>query len=139
MGGIVEEFVPGEVKRSPSAQFRIDPLGGINAVSTHDQVLGGANGQVFLGCRFPAHEAYRLEIQARSAKVAQILAQKGVLGRFGVDFISVKDSEGWGGRTRTSEWRNQKPPFSNGISDAVLKSRAIHSACFQAPPASKGL
>ena len=95
MGGIVEEFVPGAIKRSPSAQFRIDPVGGISAVSTHDQVLGGANGQIFLGCRFPAHEAYRLEIQARSAKVARVLAEKGVLGRFGVDFISVKDSEGW--------------------------------------------
>jgi hypothetical protein len=42
MGGIVEEFVPGAIKRSPSAQFRIDPVGGISAVSTHDQVLGGA-------------------------------------------------------------------------------------------------
>ena len=54
MGGIVEEFIPGTVKRSPSAQFRIDPVGGIDAVSTHDQVLGGTNRQIFLGCRFPA-------------------------------------------------------------------------------------
>jgi len=45
MGGIVEEFIPGAVKQSPSAQFRITPVGAIEAVSTHDQVLGGANGQ----------------------------------------------------------------------------------------------
>jgi hypothetical protein len=95
MGGIVEEFVPGAIKQSPSAQFRIDPAGGIGAVSTHDQVLGGANGQIFLGCRFPADGAYRLDIQTRSAKVARALAGKGVLGRFGVDFISVKDAGGW--------------------------------------------
>src|SRR6516165_8391701 len=84
MGGIAEEFVSGTMKRSPSAQFRIDPLGGISAVSTHDQVLGGASGQIFLGCRFPADEAYRLDIQTRSAKVARVLAKKGVLGRASV-------------------------------------------------------
>jgi hypothetical protein len=77
MGGIVEEFIPGAIKRSPSAQFRIDPLGGIEAVSTHDQVLGGASGQIFLGCRFPADQDYRLDIQAHGAKVARALADKG--------------------------------------------------------------
>jgi hypothetical protein len=95
MGGIVEEFITGAVKRSPSAQFRINPIGGVEAVSTHDQVLGGANGQIFLGCRFPADQAYRLDIQARSAQVARALADKGVLGRFGVDFISVKEGDAW--------------------------------------------
>ena len=95
MGGIVEEFIPGEIKRSPSAQFRIDPVGGIDAVSTHDQVLGGANGQIFLGCRFPADQEYRLNIQRRGAKVARVLADKGVLGRFGIDFVSVKERDGW--------------------------------------------
>ena len=44
MGGIVEEFIIGPTKASPSAQFRIDPLGRIEAVSTHDQVLGGTSG-----------------------------------------------------------------------------------------------
>ena len=95
MGGVVEEFIPGAVKRSPSAQFRIDPVGGIEAVSTHDQVLGGATGQIFLGCRFPADHEYRLDIQARGARVARALADKGVLGRLGVDFISVKGRDGW--------------------------------------------
>jgi hypothetical protein len=95
MGGIVEEFVPGAVKQSPSAQFRISPVGDVEAVSTHDQVLGGANDQIFLGCQFPAHRDYRQDIQARSEKVAKALLRKGVLGRFGVDFISVKQDDGW--------------------------------------------
>jgi hypothetical protein len=95
MGGIVEEFIAGNIKRSPSAQFRINPVGGVDAVSTHDQVLGGANGQIFLGCRFPADTSYRLDIQAKGARVAQALAGKGVLGRFGIDFISVKDGDAW--------------------------------------------
>ena len=63
MGGIVEEFLEGADKRSPSVQVRVDPLGRLAAISTHDQVLGGQNAQVFLGCRFPASAAYRLAIQ----------------------------------------------------------------------------
>jgi hypothetical protein len=95
MGGIAEEFVEGESKRSPSAQFRIDPLGALDAISTHDQVLGGDNAQIFLGCRFPADEAYRLTIQELGRRAGEVLAEKGVLGRFGVDFISVPDGDSW--------------------------------------------
>lgn len=95
MGGIVEEFVPGAIKESPSAQFRVDPFGHLEAISTHDQVLGGANGQIFLGCRFPANAEYRLDIQDQAARAARVLADKGVLGRFGIDFISVKEADHW--------------------------------------------
>jgi hypothetical protein len=92
MGAIVEAFIEGDEKRSPSAQYRIDPFGKIESVSTHDQVLGG---QVFLGCRFPADDAYRLAIQTEGAKVAALLAQRGVLGRFSVDFVSVRVGDTW--------------------------------------------
>ena len=95
MGGIVEAFVEGEEKRSPSAQFRIDPLGEVEPISTHDQVLGGKTGQEFLGARFPADEEYRLDIQAEGLRAARKLAEKGVRGRFGIDFISVRDGDGW--------------------------------------------
>ena len=95
MGGIVEAFVEGKDKRSPSAQYRIDPSRRLEPISTHDQVLGGKAGQVFLGCRFPADEDYRLEIQAEGLKAARLLRERGVLGRFGVDFISVRDGAGW--------------------------------------------
>jgi hypothetical protein len=95
MGGIVEEFIEGEVKRSPSAQFRIDPLGQLEPVSTHDQVLGGENGQVFLGCTFPADEHYRLDIQEDGLKAARALAEKGVCGRFAIDFLSVLEGDEW--------------------------------------------
>jgi hypothetical protein len=95
MGGIVEAFVDGENKRSPSAQFRIDPTGHVEAISTHDQVLGGLTDQEFLGALFPADEAYRLEVQAEGMKAAKALASKGVLGRFAVDFISVPEEAGW--------------------------------------------
>lgn len=95
MGGIVEEWIPGRVKESPSVQFRVDPAGNLEAISTHDQVLGGRSGQIFLGARFPASEAYRLDIQREGLKAAEALTRKGVLGRFGIDFVSVKEADRW--------------------------------------------
>ena len=91
MGGIVEAFVEGEIKTSPSVQCRIDPLGDCKVVSTHDQVMGGESGQVFLGAHFPAQEDYAIEIGAYGLKVSEALQKIGVMGRFSVDFISVKD------------------------------------------------
>ncbi|HMV66790.1 MAG TPA: peptide ligase PGM1-related protein [Myxococcota bacterium] len=96
MQGVVEEFIEGEHKQSPSVQCRVNALGLPQVISTHDQVLGGPSGQVFLGCRFPAHEAYRLEIQEAGALIASELADHGVIGRFGIDFVSVpKPGGGW--------------------------------------------
>ncbi|MEO0999690.1 MAG: peptide ligase PGM1-related protein, partial [Pseudomonadota bacterium] len=95
MGGIVEAFVEGAEKRSPSVQYRVDPAGALSAISTHDQVLGGAEGGVFLGCTFPADPAYRLAIQEAGRPAAEALRDAGVLGRFGIDFISVKAGDGW--------------------------------------------
>ncbi len=95
MGGIVESWVSGAEKRSPSVQARIDPAGEINMISTHDQILGGPSGQVFLGSTFPAVDDYRLDIQEAGRKVAEVLRDRGVLGRFGVDFVSVLEGDEW--------------------------------------------
>lgn len=95
MGGIVEEFIEGQIKESPSVQMRINPLGESEVISTHDQVLGGESGQVFLGATFPANPEYTYEIAAIGKKVADALQQQGVLGRFGIDFISVKEGKTW--------------------------------------------
>ncbi|MFT4624878.1 MAG: hypothetical protein ACI8PZ_003541 [Myxococcota bacterium] len=94
MGGVVESFVEGEIKESPSAQCRVNALGQPHVISTHDQVLGGPSGQVFLGCTFPAADDYRLAIQRSGQRVADVLASKGVIGRFAVDFVSVKQPNG---------------------------------------------
>jgi len=95
MGGIVEAFVEGENKASPSAQCRINPLGEVDLISTHDQVLGGESHQVFLGAYFPAYEGYRIQIGEFAKTIAEALKKEGVLGRFSIDFISVKEDETW--------------------------------------------
>jgi hypothetical protein len=92
MGGIVEEFIDAEIKMSPSAQLRTSPAGEVLPTSTHDQILGGPSGQVYQGCSFPAHEDYRMAIQHRSILVGEVLASKGVVSRFGVDFLAFKDA-----------------------------------------------
>ncbi len=93
MGGIVEEFIEGKQKESPSVQCRITPTGAIEIISTHDQELGGESGQVYIGAQFPASTEYAVELGTMGKKVAEALKNKGVLGRFAVDFISVKEKE----------------------------------------------
>ena len=95
MGGIVESWIEGSEKESPSVQCRIDPLGCSEIISTHDQILGGSSGQVFTGSSFPAAKPYRLEIQQAGLQVAEVLAQRGALGRFSVDFVSVQQEGRW--------------------------------------------
>jgi hypothetical protein len=95
MGGVAEAFVEGEEKRSPSAQCRVNAIHEAQIISTHDQVLGGPSGQVFLGCTFPASDEYRMEIQESGLRVAQELAKHGVIGRFGIDYVSVREGDGW--------------------------------------------
>lgn len=95
LGAIVEEFIEGEEKRSPSVQGYITPNGEVKILSTHDQILGGPDGQIYLGCRFPADTDYRLQLQELGLKVGQVLANKGAIERYGVDFIATKSQGQW--------------------------------------------
>ena len=94
-GGIVEERVVGDELRSPSVQMRVTPLGEVEVLSTHDQVLGGPSGQSYLGCRFPADAGYAGLITADAQRIGELLAGEGVLGRFAVDFVTVRRGAHW--------------------------------------------
>ena len=89
LGAIAEAFIEGNHKQSPSVQARITPFGKVEILSTHDQELGGPDGQIFLGCTFPAQVDYRLAIQEMGQRIGEELADLGALERFGVDFIAV--------------------------------------------------
>lgn len=93
-GGIIEELIAGREFRSPSAQLRVTPLGEVEALSTHDQMLGGPSGQAYLGCRFPASSDYATTIMAEAMKVGRRLAKEGVIGRFALDFVTVLNDQG---------------------------------------------
>jgi len=94
-GGIVEELITARELRSPSVQMRVTPLAGVELLSTHDQLLGGATGQTFLGAIFPASGEYAREIAHEALKVGEALAGRGVLGRFAVDFLTARDGDAW--------------------------------------------
>ncbi len=93
-GGIVEERIVGEDLLSPSVQLRVRPDGSVELLSTHDQLLGGASGQSYLGCTFPADPAYSRLIGEPAAAIGERLAREGVIGRFAVDFVVVRDAAG---------------------------------------------
>jgi hypothetical protein len=93
-GGIIEELIEGREFRSPSAQLRVTPLGDVEALSTHDQMLGGPSGQAYLGCKFPASEDYAAAIMRVAMKVGHRLKREGVLGRFALDFVAVQNDRG---------------------------------------------
>jgi hypothetical protein len=97
MGGIVEEFLEAPQTASPSAQFRTSPRGDVLLISTHDQILGGPSGQIYMGCSFPAQDGYRLQIQEAGSRIGRVLADHGVVSRFGIDFLAHRhtDEEPW--------------------------------------------
>jgi hypothetical protein len=91
LGGIVEERIQGDDFCSPSVQLRVSPLGDVDILSTHDQLLGGPSGQSFLGSKFPANEGYAALIGSEAQKVGECLADLGALGRFAIDFVVLRD------------------------------------------------
>lgn len=93
-GGIVEEMIDGEEKQSPSVQMRISPLGEVEILSTHDQMLGGPSGQSYLGAIFPADPAYSRLITREAAKIGQRFVREGIVGRFAIDFLTVRNGGG---------------------------------------------
>jgi hypothetical protein len=95
-GGVIEERIQGKDFKSPSVQLRVTPLGKVELLSTHDQLLGGSTGQTYLGCVFPANTGYAAAITRDAAKVGARLAKEGVIGRFALDFVTVRnDANEW--------------------------------------------
>ncbi len=94
-GGIVEELISGDPIFSPSVQLRITPLGKVELLSSHDQILGGPSGQTYMGARFPANQEYRPMITRDAEKIGKRFAKEGVIGRFALDFIVVRSRWRW--------------------------------------------
>ena len=90
-GGIVEERIAGSRFTSPSAQVDIRPDGEVRVLATHEQVLGGDWGQVYMGCRFPADPVYARRLVEHAAAVGRELGVRGAIGRFSVDFVAASD------------------------------------------------
>ncbi|WP_020543691.1 peptide ligase PGM1-related protein [Nonomuraea coxensis] len=94
-GAVVEEYIEHRPLYYPSALAAISPGGQARVLATHDQVLGGDSGQVYQGCTFPAASEYRAEVGASAERIARILAERGVVGVFGMDFFALKADAGY--------------------------------------------
>lgn len=90
-GGIIELYIPGQIKYSPSTQVLINADKKARIVSTHEQILGGPDNQLFLGCKFPTIPSHRRLIIKEGEKIANVLAQKGIIGNFAIDYVVVYD------------------------------------------------
>ncbi|HNM24155.1 MAG TPA: carboxylate-amine ligase, partial [Saprospiraceae bacterium] len=73
MGGIAEAFIDGEFKTSPSVQCRITPKRELEVISTHDQLLGGESGQVFIGATFPAMPDYARDLGLLGKQLCDVM------------------------------------------------------------------
>ena len=93
-GAVVEELVCGEPFSSPSVQVDLLPDGPPRVVSTHEQVLGGSEAQVYLGCRFPADEGYAADLARYGLAAGERLGRLGALGRIGIDFAAGLGPDG---------------------------------------------
>jgi hypothetical protein len=88
VGGDVEAFIEGEKSESPSVQGYISPSGEVHILSTHDQILGGPDGQIYLGCNFLAMKLIAFACK-RWGCVWVEFWQRGAIERYGVDFVAV--------------------------------------------------
>ncbi len=91
--GVVEAFLEGDQKASPSVQMRLTPMGEAQIISTHDQILGGEDRQVFLGCRFPAEERFRQPLHQAAMEIGRYLAGEGLIERLSIDFLAVPEGQ----------------------------------------------
>lgn len=94
-GGVVEELIAGSYFASPSAQVDIRPDGSAVLLATHEQILGGADKQIYQGCTFPADSRYAPELAEYALVVGRKLSGLGAMGRFSIDFVAVANGADW--------------------------------------------
>ena len=89
-GGAHRRHGPPESERAAARAARRHRRAAVHA----RRLLGGASGQSYLGCVFPADPAYSRLIGEPAMAIEERLAAEGVLGRFAVDFVVVRDAAG---------------------------------------------
>jgi hypothetical protein len=94
-GGVVEEYLVAAELAFPSVQVDIAPDKRVTVVSTHEQLLGGPSGQVYVGCRMPADPAFATTLAVHGMAVGRVLAERGALGRLAIDFAAARRDAVW--------------------------------------------
>ena len=63
--------------------------GTVDVIGTHEELMGGENSQVYLGCRFPASQRLAGPLGAWGQKLGEWMAREGVVGRFTANFLAT--------------------------------------------------
>ena len=113
-GGIVEERITGVALTSPSVQMRALPDGTVELLSTHDQLLGGASGQKYLGCVFPADPGYAGLISRPAMVIGRHLASSG--------FSAGSPWTSWWCRTWTAPGRRTRSSSTSARAAPPIRS-----------------
>jgi L-propargylglycine--L-glutamate ligase len=125
-GALVETFVTDEIIASPSAKMEIDELGVVSILATHDQVLRNS---MYLGCRFPADNAYRAQVSQAALRIGQECARDGWRGIVSVDFLLTRSS-GKGAEIKTTLWAIEINARKCATTHPYFWTRAITGADF---------
>ena len=134
-GGIVEERIVGAELRSPSVQLRVTPLGEVELLSTHDQLLGGPTGQTYLGLPLPRRLRLRARDQPGGRQDRRRLAAKGCSAASRWTSSWCATGTALGRRTRSSSTcaRAVRPIRSSRCSSSPTASYDQDTALFVAP------
>lgn len=93
-GAAVEVFLRGAGFTSPSVQVEVAGDGSPSVLASHEQLMGGPQGQAFVGCRLPASSAHVRYLVDAGLSVGAELGRRGVRGRFALDTIAAPLADG---------------------------------------------
>ena len=121
---------------SPSVQLRVLPGGAVELLSTHDQLLGGASGQSYLGCMFPAAPEYARLITQHAETIGRAAGRRGRAGPVrGRLRRGARRRTASGRRTRSSSTcaRAGRPTRSSRCSSSPTAATTPTTALFLTP------
>ncbi len=107
-GGTVEERLLGAEVRSSSVQIRINPTGVVSVTSTHENIVKSPTDLVITGCRFPAEDAYRAQLDQIGHRLGANLAARGVASRVSIDCVARREEA-------ASPWQLSPVGFNFGV------------------------
>lgn len=93
-GAALEVYLRGAGFTSPSVQVEVSPVGEPTVLASHEQLMGGPQGQTFVGCRLPASAAHVSYLVEAGKRVGAELGKRGVSGRFALDTIAAPLTDG---------------------------------------------
>lgn len=137
MGAVVESLIHGAAISSPATMAMIEAKGQYRVFGAYDQLLGGPQNQRYMGAEGPPIKSKKAlkKLCADTISVAELLAQKGVRGHFGMDFVVSDQGRFFGRGTKVYAIENNirypstMVPYRAG--QALLSEALMQKRCFR--------